>query len=324
MKIGIKFAIYILLIIIELLLYTIAIIISILSSKLIKILFYINLTLLFFTAIYPLIIICIFFISKKKLFNSKVYKFLIPSNVVLNAMLYFSIEIIHFYNYQGFSTFINNCPFTLTSDLYSNNSSHFEKKRCELYNIYNNSRYKYQYICSYNPYDDLKDEKTKDGLQKIQCVPKVNDINNFEIIDQFTQIYQDMNISQLFYCNLVEMPIKNDFIPEKDCNNKVPLHNKFNFLFQISSMIATIFKNLYKDLMVHMIKRIEYEILIEIQNYLRKEEDNCSTDNDESNSNNASFIEEDEINVIVENNSVHNIDMNITDLVENEQKEKQD
>ena len=197
-------------------------------------------------------------------------------------------------------------------------------KRCELYNIYNNSRYKYQYICSYNPYDDLKDEKTKDGLQKIQCVPKVNDINNFEIIDQFTQIYQDMNISQLFYCNLVEMPIKNDFIPEKDCNNKVPLHNKFNILFQISSLIAFIFKNLYKDLVVYMIKRIEYEILIEIQNYLRKEEEDCSTDNDESNSNNASFIEEDEINVIVENNSVHNIDVNITDLVENEQKGKID
>ena len=283
-----------------------------------------NLTLLFFTAIYPLIIICIFFISKKKLFNSKVYKFLIPSNVVLNAMLYFSIEIIHFYNYQGFSTFINNCPFTLTSDLYSNNSSHFEKKRCELYNIYNNSRYKYQYICSYNPYEDLKNEKTKDGLQKMQCLQKINNQDNFKLIDEFTKIYQKMNISQLFYCNRIDIPIKNEFIPEKYCNNGENLNLKVHILLQISNMIATIFNLLFIDLIKYMQKRIENEILNEIERIIREKEDNCSTDNDESNSNNVSFIEEDEINMIVENNSVHNIDMNITDLVENEQKEKQD
>ena len=73
-----------------------------------------------------------------------------------------------------------------------------------------------------------------------------------------------------------------------------------------------------------MLKIIRSEILIEIERIIRESEEDCSTDNDESNSNNVSFIEEDEINMIVENNSVHNIDMNITDLVKNEQKEKQD
>ena len=324
MKIGIKFAICILTIIIELFLYTIVTIISIWTSKLIKILFNINLTLIFFTAIYPLIIICIFFISKKKLFNSKVYKFLIQSNVVFNTIIYFLIEIINFYNYQGFSTFINNCPFTLTSDLYSNNSSYFETKRCELYNIYNNSRYKYQYICSYNPYDDLKNEKTKDGLQKMQCLQKINNQDNFKLIDEFTKIYQKMNISQLFYCNRIDIPIKNEFIPEKYCNNGENLNLKVHILLQISNMIATIFNFLFIDLIKYMQKIIQNEILNEIERIIREKEDNCSTDNDESNSNNVSFIEEDEINMIVENNSVHNIDMNMTDLVENEQQEKQD
>ena len=328
MKVAVKFTLYIVSLIIEAILYAIAFIFSIWTNRYIKILFYINLILVFMTVIYSLVFIFIYLISKMKLVNPKVinysFKIFKHSNKILYFIIFFSNHILNYYNNNKFETYSKECPFTLTSDLNSNNSSNFETKRCELYNIYDNSRYKYQYICSYNPYDVLKYKKTKDGLQKIQCVPKVNDLKEFEIIDKFTQIYQEMNISQLFYCNLVEMPMKNDFIPEKDCNNKVPLHNKFNILFQISSLIAFIFKNLYKDLVVYMIKRIEYEILIEIQNYLRKEEEDCSTDNDESNSNNASFIEEDEINVIVENNSVHNIDVNITDLVENEQKGKLD
>ena len=61
-----------------------------------------------------------------------------------------------------------------------------------------------------------------------------------------------------------------------------------------------------------------------IRDYVIKEEDSISTDNDEANSNNASFIEEDEVNLIVENNNVQKLDMSIIDLVENGKKEKQD
>ena len=73
-----------------------------------------------------------------------------------------------------------------------------------------------------------------------------------------------------------------------------------------------------------MIKSIEGELRNLLRDYIVKEEDNISTDNDEANSNNASFIEEDEVNLIVENNNVQKLDMSITNLVENGKKEKQD
>ena len=252
MKVRTKFAIYILSVLTELLLFIIAFIFSIWTKKFIKILSYINLILVLISAIYPLILICIFLISKRILVNSKLmnyyFKFFNLSNVILNFAIFCSCQLLNPYNNYLLHSYSINCPFTLISDLYSNNSSYIGEKRCELYNIYNNSRYKYQYICSYNPYDDLKNEKTKDGLQKIQCVQKVKDLKEFEIIDKFTQIYQEMNISQLFYCNLVEMPMKNDFIPEKYCNYKESFILKLNIPIFLSYLIVLLFSDLYKDL----------------------------------------------------------------------------
>ena len=325
----IKFIIYILSIILDILLVAITSRYSVWATKLIKILYNMFMILIFVIVIYSLAFICIFFIKQKMIsYNYKIFKYFIKIFHNSNNILYIAITIVSQllinYNDYKYSAYIDYCPFTLTSDLYSNNSSYFETKRCELYNIYNNSRYKYQYICSYNPYDDLKNEKTKDRLQKMQCLQKINNQDNFKLIDEFTKIYQKMNISQLFYCNRIDIPIKNEFIPEKYCNNGENLNLKVHILLQISNMIATIFNLLFIDLIKYMQKRIENEILNEIERIIREKEDNCSTDNDEPNSNNVSFIEEDEINMIVENNSVHNIDMNITDLVENEQKEKQD
>ena len=327
MKAGINFAIYIISLIIEAILFTIAFIFTIWADKYIKILSYVSLIIFWITVIYSLAFICIFYVSKMLLANLKVinysFKFFKQSNKMIYIVITVTGQITNYLNKFKFETYAQNCPFTLSSNL--NNSLYFEDKRCELYNIYNNSRYKYQYICSYNPYEYYwKNEKSKDGFQKMQCVPKTNNLSNFEIIDKFAQIYKNMNISELFYCNLVEMPIKNEFIPEKYCNTKVPLHHRYNFLFNISYLIAIIFSEYYKVLVEHMIKSIEGELRNLLRDYIVKEEDNISTDNDEANSNNASFIEEDEVNLIVENNNVQKLDMSITNLVENGKKEKQD
>ena len=327
MKAGINFAIYIISLIIEAILFTIAFIFTIWADKYIKILSYASLIIFWITVIYSLAFICIFYVSKMLLANLKVinysFKFFKHSNKMIYIVITVTGQITNYLNKFKFETYAQNCPFTLSSNL--NNSLYFEAKRCELYNIYNNSRYKYQYICSYNPYEYYwKNDKSKDGFQKMQCVPKTNNLSNFEIIDNFAQIYKNMNISELFYCNLVEMPIKNEFIPEKHCNTKIPLHHKYNFLFNISYLIAIIFSEYYKVLLDHMIKSIEGELRNLLRDYIVKEEDNISTDNDEENSNNASFIEEDEVNLIVENNNVQKLDMSITNLVENGKKEKQD
>lgn len=326
MEVGKAFALYIISLIAEASLFTIAFIFAILTNIYIKIIIYISLILVWAAVIFSLGFIYIFLTSKMQLVNLKVFNYSFKLFKLANKMIYIVIclssQISNYINNHKLETYVQNCPFTLTSDL--NNSLYFETKRCELYNIYNNSRYKYQYICSYNPLGAWTNEKSKNGLPKIQCVSKVNDITNFEVIDKFTKIYQSMNISELYYCNLVEIPIKNEFVPERYCNTKVPLHYKFNLLFHISYLIVLFFRDLYKYLEEHMLISIERELRNLIRDLINKEDDKCSTDNDEANSNNESFIEEDEINLIVENNNVQKLDMSITDLVENEKKEKQD
>ena len=329
MRIKVKYVLYFLSTILELFLFTFGFMYSIWTTKLIKILFWINIILVFITSIYSLVFISIFLIYKAQAhFSLKMYSlsfnFFEKSNIILYIVIYISSEYLNSSNDYRLSTYRKNCPFSLTSNLYLNNSTYFEPKRCELYNIYNNSRYRYQYICSYNPYDSMKNEKTKDGLEKMQCVPKFNNIQeNFKLINKFTNIYHKNNISQLYYCNRVDMPIKDEFIPEKYCNDK-KLQNEYNFLFfKIAYLIAVIFKNIYKDLQTHMHVIIGLELIEELERII-KDKDDCSTDNDEPNSNDVSFIEEEDVNMIVENNNVKMLDVNIANFGKNEEKEKQD
>ena len=69
------------------------------------------------------------------------------------------------------------------------NESKYGKRRCELYNINLNSRYKYQYICSYNASEDFQGDKKKDGFDKIECVLKINNIEGNDIINKFYKVF---------------------------------------------------------------------------------------------------------------------------------------
>jgi len=324
----IKFIIYILSIILDILLVAITSRYSIWATKLIKILYNMFMILIFVIVIYSLAFICIFFIKRKIIsYNYKIFKYFIKIFHNSNNILYIAITIVSQllinYNDYKYSAYIDYCPFTLTSDLYSNTSSYIETRRCDLYNIYNNSRYKYQYICSYNPYDALKSEKTNDGMQKMQCVSKKHDPQeNLKLINEFTQTYKKINVSQLYYCNRVDIPIKDEFIPEKFCNEKT-LNKIIYNLFRILNIIVIIFKDLYLDIEEYCLTIILNELLNVAQNLLG-EADNCSTDNDEPNSNDESFIEEDDVYMIVENNSIKQLDMDIANLNENDKKEKKD
>ena len=57
-------------------------------------------------------------------------------------------------NLKKFSIYWINCHFTINEPYI--NLHH--KRICDLYNINNNSRYKYQYICSYNSFEDFGNE----------------------------------------------------------------------------------------------------------------------------------------------------------------------
>ena len=151
-------------------------------------------------------------------------------SLILFFLFIFEIILISFilgYNYDYWI----NCPFTLTDNL----NEHYER-RCELYKINTNSRYKYQFICSYDPTDDFKYESKDSVYQKrrtkrkvlkaltkkikknyLACVKVNNVIENNDIISLFTKEYE--NICK-YYCSRTNVPEKYSHVNDKDCNNK--------------------------------------------------------------------------------------------------------
>ena len=237
------------------------------------------------------------------------------------------INIINIFNSTNYTNSIKDCPFSLTTELKIFNESVYEKRRCELYNINMNSRYKYQYICSYNASDNFTNDKMKDGLDKIICIPKEHNIVNNEIFTKFNEIYEcnEKNDVNLFYCSRIDKPEKDNYIKEEFCNNakKVPFFMDI-FLFLLKHFIF--FHN-------KLLKRLKKELMNRTHNFIRNleprlnnllDEGDKDTEYDESNSNNVSFNEEEDKNIIKDNNIVYNVDFNIKDFVQNEEKQKPD
>ena len=109
-----------------------------------------------------------------------------------------------------------NCPYII-SDLDYN--KHY-KRRCELYNINNNSRYSNQYICSY---DSSKDFKRNALIQEVKinsviCVEVNNLISNANnnIIQLFSNEYKD---NKNYFCSRTNIPGDFSYASHKDCNN---------------------------------------------------------------------------------------------------------
>ena len=295
------------------------------TNIIMKILFYLSFAIISFSSIYSFIFIYISFdlkINYSK--NTKLFIFTCNLFGKLNFILQFFLicsRSLYFFNFIYFQKYLETCPFTLSSDIFSNNTSYYEKRRCELYNIYENSRYKYQYICSYNASKDSENDKSDNGLDKMICIPKIKNITNNNIINQFSALY-DNNESQLFYCNRFDMPIKNEFIKDEFCNKK-NFSKLFYILFLIIQGIYLFYDRLYEELEVDLLVKILRELLNQAQRIIG-DNDDCSTDNDESNSNNISFDEENDENIIVENNEVLNVDLNIKDYDENAKNQKLD
>ena len=289
-------------------------------SKFLKILFIISLIILLLSSIYSFIYIYIsldlniYFINNLKLYKLT-YRLFIFTEVILITISSGS-KIIMNYNKDYLDTFLNNCPFTLKK-----NESNFVGHTCELYNIYNNSRYKYQYICSYNASKDFKSEKTKDGHEKIQCVFKKHNISSSDIITNFINKYENnsMNVSEFFYCSRIDMPIKDENYNEY-CNKEFNLFISFNVIeFFLSISFFAQFES-FKKLAKYISKTREELLQIAIINNDLKAD--YSTDNDDDNANDISFNEEEDKNIIVEKHEINEINFNIKNLFGNEEKQK--
>ena len=187
-----------------------------------------------------------------------------------------------------------------------------------LYNIYNNSRYKYQYICSYDATKDFKANKTKDGLDEVICIKKINDVKNNNIINEFVEIYSNSNINKFFYCSRTNKPIKHKNSIEKNCNA--------NFYILLFLCFLRLFDSVLLYSLAYIIEEMDKN---NNNNNLVEERNNNinyferSTECGDDNPNNISFKKEKDRNIIVENNIEYSIEVNIKDFLENEKKLKQ-
>ena len=87
--------------------------------------------------------------------------------------------------------------------------------------------------------------------------------------------------------------------------------------------VSFFFDKLYKKLQLEIMNKILSQLLSQAQRLIG-DNDECSTDNDENNSNNISFDEENDENIIVENDEVISVNLNIKDYDENLKKQKLD
>jgi len=145
----------------------------------------------------------------------------------ITSLLYFfeliMIGIVYFY----VKDYWENCPFFIYDDL----NKHYNR-RCELYNINHNSRYSYQYICSFDPSGPFKyetethflyDKKVEKKLRKkiqpdyLRCIRLNSLITGNEVIALFINEYKN---SKNYYCSRTNKPKKNFSISDKDCKNK--------------------------------------------------------------------------------------------------------
>ena len=304
----------------------IILLLSLWTPNLLKVLFYIRFIAVFIISIgsifYPIIgLKCSihFIVMHNVLFNY-------CKNIFKDLSLMYSIvlsttRILDSFNEKNYNEYIKNCPFTLNSE------SIYEKRRCELLTITNNTEYKYQYICSYNASENFEGDKTKEGFNKIICTSELNNINeNNEIISKFKKIYNKSNYhdTNLFYCSRIDVPEKNKFIKDEYCNIENDYNNLINWIKIIGQTLIIIISQLSKILNNDITNRLNYILggLGPIINALEEEE--RDTEYDEENENNVSFIEEEDENIILENHTIFNVGVNIKDFIENEEKHKID
>ena len=282
-------------------------------EKTAKVLFLISTIILIIINIFSLIYIYIKIDLDINLVNSNKCQ-----RLILNLFIFFNVLLIPLIefcrillnisiNLPGYDEYLKDCPFTL---LY--NETHHEDRVCQLYNIYNNSRYKYRYICSYNAFNYQKNP-IFDNLDIIKCIPKLKNINN-NIINKFSKIY---NNKQLFYCSRINKPKKNNYIKDEYWNKKVNIPTLFFFIHFIyyallcyQVKILLILNNLY----------LQYIGLNEEQSNNFNSE--ASTQYIENNINNISFNKEADKNIIVENNEVYNIEVSIKHFAEMKENKK--
>ena len=147
------------------------------------------------------------FLTFIKIYDASVFIGFLFLNYVIYLII-LSVNLRKFLNYWKY------CPYLITDFDYN---LHFER-RCELYNINNNSRYLYQYICSYDSSKDFKKNKLKNQIKKdsIICISlkEIKENEDNEVKNLFINEYKNI---KNYYCSRTNMPKTYSFVNHKNC-----------------------------------------------------------------------------------------------------------
>ena len=275
------------------------------SNNILKILFYIY---FFFSCVRFIQGFFLYIISKS--FKYKIIKFYdimigIFFILYIISILFLILELIVItLNYKSLKEFWINCPYII-GDLKYN--LHI-KRRCELYNINNNSRYSYQYICSYDSSKDFRNHLSLENKSdKVICIQFKELVDNNNIIELFKKEYKK---EKKFYCSRTNIPEDYSYAKHSDCNEK---KNKFMLAILILPYlrILFIFWPCYMGLIV-------FDMNTNRRNYFRRNNNvnisRKSTDISETHKKNIIFIKKETKNIIIENKKVYRININIKEL----------
>ena len=175
------------------------------------------------------------------------------SNITIFLAIYFVLIVFENFildiNDGNYRKYLKICPYTI-SDLDLN--LHLGR-RCDLYNINNNNRYSYQYICSYNSAKEFKykenqidfNKKVKNLEKEIKsdyviCLKVKSLIKNNSIVDLFSKEYTN---SDKYYCSRTNKPNDFAFASHKDCNNKIK--KGFIYLFNFLCFLQIFYFEIY-------------------------------------------------------------------------------
>lgn len=265
--------------------------------------------LLYYVYFWLILIICLFFILY--LFCENYY-----NNIIMFAGLsYFVCSVFIFINFISLSInlvnylqYWKNCPFTI-SEFYEQLNI---ERICQLYNINNNSRYSYQYVCSYDSSKDFHfDLSKKIENNKVICV-KGELIEDNKIINLFYNKYKN-----IYYCSRTNRPNSFKYAKDKDCK-------KINYIMMILIYIFFCFKVIFYPIVFISVIHLQMIAIIRennghyfLGNIFRNNnqmEDN-STRESENVDKSDIFIKQNTRNIIIENKNEFSIEQNIKNYI---------
>ena len=286
------------------------------TTKTIKLLYNICFCFLFLCYIYILLseIILNYFCFRK--IRRIMFK---KTNIIIFLLIYFVLIVCENFvldiNDEKYRKYLKICPYTI-SDLDLN--LHLGR-RCDLYNINENSRYSYQYICSYNSGKEFKYKENqidyKKEIKKLEkeinsdyviCLKVETLIKNNSIVDLFSKEYAN---SDKYYCSRTNKPNDFTYAEHKDCNNKIK--KTFIFIFNLFCFLQIFYFQIYMKYISVRAGNLYYLENRNIPHFHQFNNPNDETKDSENSIEINSYRKEKTINIIIENKEIFPIKSDI-------------